>query len=86
MPPIGLPQPLGTNGWKLASCTRGSASTMNTVSAMTLTSTRKVLTIADLEVPKTSSSVITTPIRKASRLNEPPSRGPARRNSGRPRP
>ena len=76
MPPIGLPQPVGKNGLKLASWAAGTAMMMNAVSATTLISTSTALTLADLEVPITSRPVITSAMVNARMLNAPPSIGP----------
>ena len=51
----------------------GTAIAMNAVSARILIATRMALTTALLLVPITSRPPITQTIRKASRLNEPPS-------------
>ena len=57
-------------------CTAGTAMKMNMVSATILIATSTELTRALFDVPMTSSTVTTRPIRKASRLNVPPAYRP----------
>ena len=76
MPPIGLPQPVGKNGSKFSLCTAGTEITMKATSAATLIDTSTALTLADLEVPITSSQVTSRAMPQARMLNTPPSYGP----------
>jgi hypothetical protein len=64
----------------------GTAMKMKAVSAITLISTSTAFTLADLDVPMTSRPVTTNAIRKARRLNAPPSIGPVLSASGSPTP
>src|SRR5688572_1482121 len=70
-PDIGVPQPLGSSGTKLALSTAGNARMTNADSAAILISTSTAVTLADLDVPMASSQVTSSASRKAIRLKLP---------------
>jgi len=74
---IDFGKPYGMNGVRLAESNAGSATTMNTASAISLNTTRIALSVALSRVPAMSMPATRKVMTIAGRLITPPACGPA---------